>query len=49
MINPFKQEEKKPYTYSSIEMRKSPRINIRWIIAGLVILLLLIIALLKLI
>lgn len=32
MINPFKQEEKKPYTYSSIEMRKSSRSYIWWII-----------------
>lgn len=27
----FKQEEKKPFSYSSIEMRKSSRNNIWWI------------------
>lgn len=36
-MNIFRQEEKKPYTYSSIEMRKSSNRTI-WIIMGLLIL-----------
>jgi len=37
MLNIFNQEEKKPFTYSSIEMRKSSRGYIWWIV-GMIIL-----------
>ncbi|MBI2601378.1 hypothetical protein HYW42_05515 [Candidatus Daviesbacteria bacterium] len=36
-MNIFKREEKKPFNYSSIEMRKSSRGYIWWIVGILVI------------
>ena len=32
MISPFKQEEKKPISFASVEMQKAPRNYIKWIV-----------------
>ena len=38
MINFFKEEERKPFSYSSIEMRKSSKNYIWWILGALILL-----------
>jgi len=42
MIDFFKQKDQKPFSYSSIEMRKNPRSYYKWIAVIILIVILLI-------
>jgi len=40
MISPFKQEEKRPISFASVEMQKAPRSYTKWVAAFILLLIL---------